>query len=509
MEPARLSALDAAFLALDQPTAPFVVGALLTFERVPLRLPDGALDLAAFSAWLEAELDREPRYRQRIGRVPVLRHPVWVDDAAFDLARHLRVVRAPPPGDRDALFALAGDLLGRDLDLAHPPWELWLVDGLAGGAFAIVAKVHHALVDGVAGVRLVEALLSPSPGRAMPARTGWTASPPPSGVRLLAAEVAHRARTLRGLATPGDVRDAAMVAAGLGSLLVRGLTPAPDVGLNPWPPHRNRRFAGLVQPLARVRAAGERRGATVNDVVLTLASGGLRRLLEGRGVDTGALRGFRAMVPVNARARGDAATSGNRVVLLLVPLPVDEPDPVRRLERVRAATGRMKHGSRDVDAGGLLLRAGDATSPHLVSRVVGLTLRRRAFNVVVTNIPGPARPLYLLDACLIAFHPVINLWPGQSIGFALFSYDDHLYWGLNADAEGMPDLDTVVAGIEADFAVLRGRGLATRRAGAEATNAGAPPRAPALRAATARPRRGRAGRPRGSRGRRRSDSARR
>jgi WS/DGAT/MGAT family acyltransferase len=331
---------------------------------------------------------------------------------------------------------------------------MWLVDGLADGGCALVVKLHHALVDGVAGVRLIEAMLRPTRSREIPERLGWTPTPPPRGPDLVRAELAHRARAFRDLLRPGNARDAALVAAGLGSLLVRGLTPAPDAGINPWPAHRARRFAGLDQPLARVHAAGERHGATVNDVVLALAAGGLKALLEGRGVDTAGLRGFRAMVPVNARRKGEGGTAGNRVVLLLVPLPVDEADPVRRLERVRDATRRMKHGSRDVDAGGLLLRLGEATTPRLVSGVLGLTLRRRAFNVVVTDIPGPQHPLYLLGARLTAFYPAVNVWPGETLAIGQFSYDGTLFWGFSADAEAVPDLDVLVAGVAEEFRAL-------------------------------------------------------
>jgi WS/DGAT/MGAT family acyltransferase len=200
--------------------------------------------------------------------------------------------------------------------------------------------------------------------------------------------------------------------------------------------------------IARVRRHFD---ATVNDVVLAVVAGGLRRFLARRGADVSTLSDFRAMVPASTHEALDATLSGNRVALLLTQLPVDEPDPARRLERVTATTRALKQASHQMMAGELLVRLSDVTAPSILSAVLRLSLARRAFNVVITDIPGPPVPLYLLGCRLQSFHPIVNLWPRNTLGLAFFSYAGTMYGGLQADLHAIGALGPVVADLESSF----------------------------------------------------------
>jgi diacylglycerol O-acyltransferase len=445
----RLSALDAAFVKLDRLGAPYVVGAVLVFDRAPLALPGGALDRARLVAYVDASLDRLPRYRQRLGKVPILGHPAWIDDERLALDRHVRFTTLDAPGTAAQLDALAGRLLARPLDPDHPPWELWVVDGLAGDAVAVVARVHHSLVDGVAGVRLLEELLRGVPDATTPPRVPRTARPV-SPRALLRQELAHRADGLRALPRqlPGEPR---RLVRALGALVARGLRPASDAGINPLRIGHDRAFARLAVPMADLVRVKRRHQVTLNDVVLAAVSGALRRFLLRRDVAVSRLADFRAMVPASTHARDATSISGNRVALMLARLPLDEAEPLRRLARVHDVTTALKTRSDEVAAGELLVRVADVTIPSILPALLGLSLAQRGFNVVVTNVPGPPFPLYLLGARLRSFHPVLNLWPRQTFGVALLSYDGTLEVGLSADPAAVPDLGYLARDLATSF----------------------------------------------------------
>jgi WS/DGAT/MGAT family acyltransferase len=448
----RLSALDAAFVKLDRMGAPYVVASVLVFDRRPLLDAGGDLDRDTLREYVGASLDRIPRYRQRLGKVPLLRHPAWIDDTDFDLAHHLRFLDVEPPGGPAELDALVGRLLGRPLDTRRPPWEMWIIDHLAGEQVALVTRLHHSLVDGVAGMRVLQELLRGVPDPRLPPRLPRSAERP-SRLALLRDELAGRIDGLRHLKSriPGDPR---RLAPALGKLIRRGLQPASDAGINPLRIGRRRAIARLGVPLADLSRAAHAHGATVNDAVLAAIAGALRVFLLGRGVDVERLEDFRAMVPASTHARDSTTVSGNRVALMLARLPLDEPDPFRRLARVHAVTDELKTRNDEVAAGELLVQLSDVTIPSLLPAILALSLAQRGFNVVITNIPGPPFPLYLLGARLLSLHPVVNLWPRQTIGVAVLSYQGTLSATVSADPDAVPDLQRLVRELERAFAEL-------------------------------------------------------
>jgi len=439
----RLSALDAAFIALESERVPFAIGSILTFDR--------ALDLDRLRAHVDAALDHLPRYRQRLARVPVLRHPVWVDDSDFRIDRHVQAV--PDEWAALSIEDAAARLLTRGLPREHPPWQLWLSGG-PGRRSAVIAVVHHALVDGISGVRLLEHLLSGVANEQVAARAPRAPGRPPSGAALLGAELRHRARGLRRLGDhlPRDPRD---VARALVDLVADGLHPASDAGINPRQTSRARVLASWTVELAAMREVRQAFGATVNDIVLATIAGALRRFVARDGADPAALGDLRAMVPTSTSRPGDQAVSGNQVVLLLTHLAIDEADPVRRLTRTVEVTRALKDASRQAAAGELLLALSDVTTPALLSGVLRLALWRRAFNLVITNVPGPPFPLYLLGARLERIVPIVNLWPHGGVAIAVISYQGTLSWGVHADRALIADLAPFVHDLAESFDELR------------------------------------------------------
>jgi WS/DGAT/MGAT family acyltransferase len=464
----RLSALDATFLALETSASHMHVAATLLFEAGPLRTPDGGLDVERIRAHVASRLHLVPRYRQRLAWTPWYRHPVWVDDARFNLFYHVRHTSLPRPGDLRRLKRLCGRILSQKLDPTKPLWELWVVEGIEGDRFAVIAKAHHCMVDGVSGVDLLALILRPTPDAGLEATVPWVPRQAPGPGRLLAHEALRRAsapfRLLGGVAAA--VRDPLGAAWGvLGqarasiALLGRGFMPTSATPLNPLiGPHR--RFDWLRMDLDAVKAVKTRLGGTVNDVVLATVVGALRRFLVRRGVDPRPLN-LRALVPVSLRGEAERGTLGNRVANFLADLPVGEPDPGARLARVIATTAALKR-SGEAAANELFERLGDWTTTAVVSELMRLATRMRSYNVVVTNVPGPPLPLWLLGARLEAAYPMVPLFENQAVGFALFSYAGGLYWGLSADWDEVPDLHELVAALEAEFQLLVR--LAERRA---------------------------------------------
>lgn len=446
----RLSALDASFLALDRPEAPFNVGAVAIFEAEPLRDARGVLARERILKLISAALDDVPRYRQRLEWVPLLGHPVWVDDAEFDLERHVRFTQVPTPGSQAQLWDLTGDLFTTDLDLDHPPWIFWFVEGVAGDRVAVIAMVHHCMVDGVAGVQLLERMMGARPAAPEP----WSPAQQPSWRALVAGELASRARALRELVQVPRPAEVAKAVGAMGKMLAHGLSPASDAAMNPARISRERSYVGGSFPLDQIKAIKNALGGTVNDVVLTIISGALRGHLARRDVEPAALDDFRAMLPVNVRDPRDTSL-GNQVALMLARLPVDEPMALRRFERVVETTAYLKTRSGEAYASRLLERIAEATSRRVVTAILALALRRRAFNVVITNIPGPQLTLDFAGARLRAFYPIVNLWPGQTVGIALFSYDGVMYWGMLADRPAVPDLYELARDVNDAFLELR------------------------------------------------------
>jgi WS/DGAT/MGAT family acyltransferase len=408
---------------------------------------------------MEANIHRVPRYRQRLTYTPLARHPVWVDDARFNLAYHIRHTQLPRPGDERQLKRLAGRLMSQQLDRGKPLWEMWVVEGLEGNRLAIVTKLHHCMIDGVGSAELMgsimRAVADDGPGLDRPPPR-WLPRPAPSARQLVLGELRRRVGQpfaalggLRhGLAHPVTTAAAVYEAlAGLGEVVSAGLHPASPTPLNvDIGPHR--RFDWLDMDLDAVRAIKRTLGGTVNDVVLAVLSGALGRFLHQRGLDVARLD-VRAMLPVNVRDAGDR-DMGNRVASILARLPLEERDPRTRLARVTAATQAAKH-SRQAAGMRMIEEIGDRTFASLFVEFARLTARSRPFNLVVTNVPGPPMPAYVLGAPMRACYPVVPLFQNQALGVALFSYAGRLHWGFNADWDAIPDLHDLVAAVDHEF----------------------------------------------------------
>jgi diacylglycerol O-acyltransferase len=458
----RLSTLDRSFLDLEDRNTHMHIGAVAVLEAGPLRGPNGALDITRVERAIAAGIHRVPRYRQRLAHVPLTRHPVWVDDASFNLHYHLRHTSLPSPGEERQLKRLAGRVFSQQLDRGKPLWELWLVEGLAGDRVALVPKVHHCAIDGVGSVELMQFLMRRTPDpdpRLEQAPPPWVPRPAPSALDLVAGEVGRRLRepiaaaaALRWAARHPREAGRALYERldGLWEAVSAGLRPASPTPLNvPIGPHR--RFDWTALDLAAVKAVKAAAGGTVNDVLLSVLAGALGRFLHRRGLDVAHLD-VRAMVPVNVRVPGDEGF-GNRVTVMVVRLPLEERAPLRRLERTVAET-RARKRSRQAAGMQTMEELGDATVSSLFVGFARLAARNRPFNLVVTNVPGPQFPIYALGARMTACYPLVPLYENQALGVALFSYDGRVYAGFNADWDAVPDLHELVEAVGEEFAAL-------------------------------------------------------
>jgi len=457
----RLGATDKTFLDLERPNEPQHIAAITVFEAGRLAKPDGGIDIERVRAYVASRLHRLPRYRQRLAWIPVENHPVWVDDPHFQLEYHVRHTALPRPGDERQLKHLVGRLISQPLDRERPLWEFWVAEGLEGGKrFAIVQKVHHCMIDGMSGVDLMAILLAADPDAEPEPSPPFEPRLTPSGLDLLAGEVGRRVtswvgalgRTPGAISEPRDLFERVRESvAAVGETLGAALRPASDTPINqPLGPHR--RFDCRDLDLARVRAVKDRLGGTVNDVVLTTVAGALRQFLMLRRLDVDRLR-VRANVPVSLRSRDERGTLGNRIALLMAELPVDEADPLLRLQRVRETMERLK-SSRQAMGAEVLAAVSEWTSATLLSLAVRGTARGRPYNLVVTNVPGPQIPLYILGARMERCYPVVNLQPKQGLGVGLFSYAGTLGWGFTADPDQVPDLHVFANAIISSFEEL-------------------------------------------------------
>jgi diacylglycerol O-acyltransferase len=468
--PDRLSALDSAFLHLESnSTAHMHVASVMVFEgKAPSQqeLIDHVL----------SRLHLVPRYRQRLAYVPLGQgRPVWTDDPYFNPQYHIRQTALPRPADDAALKRLAGRLFSQRLDRSKPLWEFWLVQRMSGGRFALIAKTHHALVDGVSGVDVTTVLFDaePEPAAVPRRRTSWTARPLPGPAKLLGeallerttvpAEMTRGARAMlraprRALA---QVRDGL---ASVGATALAGINaPAPPSPFNvEIGPHR--RYTYLDADLARFKTIKDALGGTLNDVVLASVSLALGRYLRNQGEDTDGLI-LKAMVPVSVRTRAQRGALGNQVAAMWAPLPVGVKDPADCLRQIAAAMEDLKKSGQAVGAQVLTNLAGFAP-PTILSQAARLQARQPFFNLVVTNVPGPQFPLYLLGRRLQVLYPVVPLAQRQALGIAVMSYDGHLGFGLLGDYDALPELEVIALDIKWAIAALsRAAGLRTRASG--------------------------------------------
>jgi WS/DGAT/MGAT family acyltransferase len=439
----RLTAVDASFLAQEGPTSHMHVGAVMIFDG-----PAPGFDELADH--VRARLHLVPRFRQKLAFPPLeTGRPLWVDDPSFNLEYHVRDTALPAPGSEAQLRALAARVHSQALDRTKPLWEMWLVHGLEGDRFALITKTHHALVDGISGVDLATVLfdLTREPAAVEHGDAAWTPQPTPSGAQMAARGVrgvlglplSATARAVGAATRPGTaLQDTREALEGLGEVVWAGLNPAPSTPLNvEIGPHR--RLVTVRQELAALKEIKNALGGTVNDVVLTVVTGALQRWLRSRGVRTEGLE-LRALVPVSIRARDEHHQLGNRLAAMRAPLPVYVEDPVARLQVVRRAMDGLKESKQAVGAE-MLAGMQALAPPTILAQASRLNFSTRLFNLLVTNVPGPQFPLYILGRELRDLFPVAFLPKGHALAVAVMSYDGGMDFGLLGDYDAMPDLD--------------------------------------------------------------------
>ena len=452
----RLSVLDTSFLSQEDRASHMHVGGMMIFDGPPV-------DYAELLEHIGCRLHLVPRYRQKLAEPRLqMGRPLWVDDPCFNLGYHVRHTALPAPGGTEELRALLGRIFSQRLDRSKPLWELWLVEGLQDNRFALISKTHHALIDGMSGVDIMTLLfdVTPTPREVPPPDEAWHPRPAPNQAELIARGATDALRTPMGAAgrvlgalrNPGATLAAVREsAAGIGEVAWAGLNPAPETPLNvPIGPHRRAREVGLaLDDLKRIKNA---LGGTVNDVVLTAVAGALRRWLRTRGVRTEGLE-LRALVPVSVRGQHEQYQLGNRVAAMRGPLPVYAGDPVERLQIVRTAMQGLKQSKQALGAE-VIANMQNFAPPTLLAQASRLNFSTRLFNLIVTNVPGPQFPLYLLGRELEEMVPIAFLPKDHSLAIAIMSYNGRVDFGLLADYDAFPDLDDFARYLEDAVAEL-------------------------------------------------------
>ena len=436
------------FLYMEEANTPMHVGGVAIFQA-----PESGFDFDAMVELIQARIGLVPRYHQRVKGVPAhLAAPVWVDDEHFDITYHVRRSALPRPGTDAQLFELAARVGSRALDVHRPLWELYIVEGLSRGRFAVISKTHHAMVDGIAAVDIGQVLLDPSPEPHPPEVVEWHPRGEPSSVALLVDAVGELASrptavvdAIRGGLT--DVRRTVGrlggAAGGVFAMARTVVRTAPTSPLNEGVGSA-RRFGTARADLDDLKRIRKAHGGTVNDVVLAVVSGALRSWLMTRGEAVTGSTSIRALVPVSVRPDEATGAAGNYVSAYLVDLPVGEPSAVMRLHQVSYGMKAVKDTSQAVGADALLGIAGFAPPTlHALGARAASGWSRRLFNLVVTNVPGPQFPLYAAGARMLAAYPIVPLARGQALSIGVTSYDGDVFFGLNADRDAMPDLEVL------------------------------------------------------------------
>ncbi|MEP7191595.1 MAG: wax ester/triacylglycerol synthase family O-acyltransferase [Actinomycetota bacterium] len=461
----RLTALDASFLYMEESTTPMHVGSLMVFQ--PQRR---GFDYDRLVSLISNRISFVPRYRQCVREVPGrLANPVWVDDEDFDVSYHVRRSALPQPGSDDQLQEFVARIQSRRLDRRRPLWEVYLIEGLAGGRFAVVTKCHQALVDGINALDIAHVIVDRSDGgedgseRDEPVQQTWRPAREPSDVELLASAVADVVRrpseiadTVRGAMT--DVKAItrpvfSAVGAVVSTVARTAVRPAPASPLNAEIGEA-RRYVIVGTDLADYRTVRSRLAlghyadeVTINDVILATISGALRAWLLTRGEAVHNATTVRAMVPISVydlddNDSVDTGRLGESVTACFVDLPVGEPAASMRLHQIAFAMRLQIEGGRAVGAESIAGLAGFASPTlHSMGARLGSAMSRRLFNLIITNVPGPQQPLYVGSARMLSAYPVIPLARGQAVSIGLTSYDGGVYYGLNGDRDAMPDLD--------------------------------------------------------------------
>ncbi len=451
----RLTAVDASFLSNESSSSHMHVGAILIFEGPPPRYVD-------LVEHVRGRLNLVPRFRQKLV-VPPLEagRPLWADDVNFNLSYHIRHTALPEPGGEAQLKRLCGRVFSQQLDRSKPLWELWLVQGLERDRFALLTKTHHAMVDGISGVDIGTVLfdLEPVPAPA-PVEERWVPQKSPSTAELvgrgigdaIGMPIALAGRAVEAVRHPETTaRKAVEGLEALTEVFGQFADPAPDVPLNhEIGPHR--RYIWARSELATFKRIKDSLGGTVNDVVLAVVTGSIREWLHSRGVRTEGLE-LRALVPVSIRAEDEHGNLGNRLTAMRGPLPVYIEDPVRRLQVISEEMAGLKESKQALGAE-MISRFNDFAPPTLLAQAGRLNFSTRLFNLLVTNVPGPQIPLYVLGRELEEVFPVAFLPQNHRLAVAIMSYHGKIGFGLLADYDSMEDIELLGAGINNALAEL-------------------------------------------------------
>ena len=447
----RLTGLDASFLHLEDASSHMHVAGVMIFEGDPPPYDD-------LLEAIDHRLGLVPRYRQRLALVPLGQgRPKWVDDPHLNLHYHVRSAALPSPGSEEQLKDLAGRVFSQQLDRDKPLWEVWLVEGLEDDRWALISKVHHCMVDGVAGTDLMQMIFDTDPDadHSQPP-ADWTPNPPSTGSLVLGSLHDTVTRPLRQLvaaaefgtiaaAPRGLMRAGSALRAGLPALVRQAATPAARSLNGPIGPHRRWAWAETtLEELKRIRSG---LGGTVNDVVLTAITHGFRELLEHRGALTDGLV-VRSMVPVSVRRTDEQGALNNQVTAVFVDLPVAEPDPRLRLASLRRQMDEHKRLLSTVDAR-TIIGMGDFVAPTLLA--LGTRAGARAgqpwAQTVTTNVPGPPVPLYVLGRRMRSLYPYVPIAAGTRVSIGIYSYQRAMTFGINADFDAFPDIEVLADGI--------------------------------------------------------------
>jgi diacylglycerol O-acyltransferase / wax synthase len=452
----RLTPIDASFLHQEGPDSHMHVGGLTIAEGPPPPMED-------FLEQIRERLHLVPRYRHKLASTALdSGRPVWVDDPNFSLEYHVRHTALPTPGTWVQLQSLAARIFSQQLDRSKPLWEMWLIEGLKDDRFALITKTHHSLIDGIAGVDLATVLfdLSREPPPIKHTGRAWQPHREPGTVELVAAGVRGALRAALALAegavdaiTHPDhaLARAREGAEGIGEIIWAGLNPAPETPLNVHiGPHR--RFLGIGDSLEDFKIVKNAFGGTVNDVVLAVVAGALRSFLISRGGRTEGVE-LRALVPVSVRTEGEHNQFGNRIVVMRGPLPVYIADPVQRLRFVSQAMDGLKESKQALGAE-VIAGAQNFAPPTILAQASRLNFSTRLYNLIVTNVPGPQFPLYVLGREILEAYPVAFLPENHALAIAIMSYNGQMNFGLLGDFDAVPDIDLIGKGIEEELATL-------------------------------------------------------
>ncbi|HEY4812199.1 MAG TPA: wax ester/triacylglycerol synthase family O-acyltransferase [Solirubrobacteraceae bacterium] len=452
----RLTPVDASFLHQESNVSHMHIGGLTIVEGPPPEMEE-------FLEQIRRRLHLVPRYRHKLAHTAIdSGRPVWIDDPSFNLDYHVRHTALPAPGTWEQLQDLTARIFSQQLDRSKPLWEMWLIEGLEDDRFALITKTHHSLIDGIAGVDLATVLfdLSPDPPPTQYTGRPWQPHPEPGTAHLLAAGLVGALRAgvalaegaIDALAHPERALSHAREAAeGVGEIVWAGLNPAPETPLNvPIGPHR--RFVGVTSQLDDFKTVKNAFGATVNDVVLAVVAGALRSFLISRGRNTAGVE-MRALVPVSVRTEGEHNEGGNRIVVMRGPLPIYISDPLNRLRFVSNAMDGLKESKQALGAE-VIAGAQNFAPPTILAQASRLNFSTRLFNLIVTNVPGPQFPLYVLGREMLHAIPVAFLPENHGLAIAIMSYNGEMNFGLLGDFDALPDIGSIGENIAAELATL-------------------------------------------------------